>query len=72
MNTMRILIGKQLRGEFIGRRDVPLSGIVAPKEEFNCKAISKSCKNVIKNVRLLLEQKIVTLCLCCNWLFAMA
>ena len=28
MNAMKILIGKQLRGEIIGRRDVPLSGII--------------------------------------------
>ena len=29
MNAMKILIGKQLRGEVIGRRDVPLSGIIS-------------------------------------------
>ena len=28
MNAIKILIGKQLRGEIIGRRDVPLSGII--------------------------------------------
>ncbi len=28
MNKIKILIGKQLRGEIIGGRDVPLSGII--------------------------------------------
>ena len=35
MNAMKFFIGKQLRGEIIGRRDVPLSGIIRTGPKIN-------------------------------------